>query len=243
MTSSKDLAAITSSYSNEAKTPNPNSNTNDGRTTPTPTSEETPEFCKRIPNSDVIAAAKLTTHNELLKMGALMQEQKLHSEGSGAAVGNTTQDIFKIKTMSLAELYEYVENKLSKDHYSPEVIYLLFKIQSLLLEKEQLAQQLNRNETSNIAVKKELLVEKELVDDLKDSIKESTIELDSMEKENTVEIARMKTEMISLNANNKQLETRKELCERILCYLIPITIAIVSLFVNYCINTFKGYFA
>ena len=206
-----------------------------------PSSAETPRFCSRISKEKAEAESKRTTHNELLRMGSLMQETKDKTDTVYSTSGAINKEIFSIKTMTLPELYEYVENKLSKDHYSPEVIYLLFKIQSLLLEKQNLTKHISNNETTIIDMKKELLEEKIHVGDLNDSIKESTNDLDNMEKETTTEIVRLTTEVEKLNKVNKTLTTQKAQYEYMLCYFVPFTISIIAIFVNYSINYISSF--
>lgn len=238
MTSSSEVAASTDNSSfddmkaKHAKTtPTP---TTTPPSSPLPTSAETPQFCKRISVEEVNAESKFKTHTELLNIGALMRDK----ENPCLPIN---KDIFNIKTMSLTELYEYVENKLSRDHYSPEVIYLLFKIQSLLLEKEQLTKMIRNNEITIADQKKELLEEKVLVCDLKESIRDTTGELDTMDKETTVEINRLNTDIIKLCETSKNLVTRKKFYEKILYYLVPFTIVVCAIVVNhvvYMINRF-----
>ena len=188
-----------------------------------PTISQTPNFCKRISTEEIESNAKTTTHKELLKMGALMNKPNV----------SAPSDIFKIKTMSLKELDEYVENKLSKDHYSPEVIYLLFKIQTLLLEKEHMNRRLTENDGNINKLQKELLDEKTLTMDLKDSMKESVGEIDSNEKEYKIESALSNEKYRVLSQLNDKTLTRKNQYETVLFYIGPITMVWISIFINY----------
>ena len=188
-----------------------------------PTISQTPNFCKRISMEEIESNAKTTTHKELLKMGALMNKPNV----------SAPSDIFKIKTMSLKELDEYVENKLSKDHYSPEVIYLLFKIQTLLLEKEHMNRRLTENDGNINKLQKELLDEKTLTMDLKDSMKESVGEIDSNEKEYKIESALSNEKYRVLSQLNDKTLTRKNQYETVLFYIGPITMVWISIFINY----------
>ena len=188
-----------------------------------PTISQTPNFCKRISMEEIESNAKTTTHKELLKMGALMNKPNV----------SAPSDIFKIKTMSLKELDEYVENKLSKDHYSPEVIYLLFKIQTLLLEKEHMNRLLTENDGNINKLQKELLDEKTLTMDLKDSMKESVCEIDSNEKEYKIESALSNEKYRVLSQLNDKTLTRKNQYETVLFYIGPITMLWISIFINY----------
>ena len=135
--------------------------------------------------------------------------------------------------MSLKELDEYVENKLSKDHYSPEVIYLLFKIQTLLLEKEHMNRLLTENDGNINKLQKELLDEKTLTMDLKDSMKESVCEIDSNEKEYKIESALSNEKYRVLSQLNDKTLTRKNQYETVLFYIGPITMLWISIFINY----------
>ena len=194
----------------------------------TPTISQTPNFCKRISTEEIESNAKTTTHKELLKMGALMNKS-----ATIPASAPVPSDIFKIKTMSLKELDEYVENKLSKDHYSPEVIYLLFKIQTLLLEKEHMNRLLTENDGNINKLQKELLDEKTLTMDLKDSMKESVCEIDSNEKEYKIESALSNEKYRVLSQLNDKTLTRKNQYETVLFYIGPITMLWISIFINY----------
>ena len=129
----------------------------------TPTSEETPQYCNRKNIETLDIDSKITTHNELIKIGELMNQEK---NKVCDVSNNKEEDIYKIKTMTLDELNEYVENKLSKSHYSPEIIYLLFKIQCILLEKINITKEFNNNKDIIIELRKELLQEKNYIQDL-----------------------------------------------------------------------------
>ena len=194
----------------------------------TPTISQTPNFSKRISTEEIESNAKTTTHKELRKMGALMNKS-----ATIPASAPVPSDIFKIKTMSLKELDEYVENKLSKDHYSPEVIYLLFKIQTLLLEKEHMNRLLTENDGNINKLQKELLDEKTLTMDLKDSMKESVCEIDSNEKEYKIESALSNEKYRVLSKLNDKTLTRKNQYETVLFYIGPFTMLWISIFINY----------
>ena len=191
-----------------------------------PNIEETPEFCKRIRLEDVEINARMNTHKELLRMGELININKQ------TAKQETANDIFKIKTMSLQELDEYVENKLSKEHYSPEVIYLLFKIQTLLLEKEHMNMTLYNNDKNIKNLQKELINEKSLIMDLKDNMKESVSEIDSNEREYKIESALINEQYKLLTLNYNNILTRKNQYEKVLIYMIPIIIIFISVLIN-----------
>lgn len=201
-----------------------------------PTIENTPQFCKRISMEEIESNAKMTTHKELIKMGALMNKSAT-IPASASASAPVPSDIFKIKTMSLKELDEYVENKLSKDHYSPEVIYLLFKIQTLLLEKEHMNRLLIDNNININKLQKELLDEKTLTMDLKDSMKESVCEIDSNEKEYKIESALCNEKYKILYQLNDKNLIRKNQYETVLLYIGPITMVWISIFINYMYTT------
>ena len=149
--------------------------------------------------------------------------------------------------MSLDQLHDYVEKKLSKEHYSPEVIYLLFQIQSLLLEKENLNNNLSIHITTITELKKDLIAEKTLISDLKDGIRESTTELEEIEKETVQTQLNAKTEYTTLTQNYQIVIKRKNLYEKILMYLIPITMLELAIFITYVINIcyymFSGLFS
>ena len=109
--------------------------------------EQTPEFCKRVNTEEMNANSKLETQKSLVDIGRLMETSVPQQP-----------ELPKIKTMSLDELSNYVEQKLSKEHYSPEVIYLLFQIQSLLLEKSNTNNTLIANTTIISELKKDLII-------------------------------------------------------------------------------------
>ena len=199
----------------------------------TPISEETPEFCKRKTMNTAENDSKLKTHNELIKMGELMRDQKNNMYDVS---DNKEEDIYKIKTMSLDELYEYVENKLSKAHYSPEIIYLLFKMQCILLEKINLTKELNNNKNIIIELKKELLQEKSYIQDLKDSITETTIELDTCENENNLKIINYEKDYSELNEKYNYTDKKKKFYEKIVCYCLPSLIVFITIYVNNIAN-------
>ena len=178
-----------------------------------------PQFCKRISLEEVEANAKLNTHKELLEMGQLMN-RPIAATGTGS-------DIFKIKTMSLKELDEYVEKKLSKDHYSPEVIYLLFKIQTLLIEKQHMTKEIADNDTNIMKLQKRLVDEKALTIDLKDTMKESVCEIETNEKEYKHDIALMNDKFRELTVKHQETMSRKNLYEKILFYIVPFTLLLL----------------
>ena len=172
-----------------------------------PNIEETPEFCKRIRLEDVEINARMNTHKELLRMGELININKQ------TAKQEITNDIFKIKTMSLQELDEYVENKLSKEHYSPEVIYLLFKIQTLLLEKEHMNMTLYNNDKNIKNLQKELIDNKAEIEKLKaDHIIDQQKMTDLIEIINTAqaELLYAEEELAKLRGRNK-INTQSEI--------------------------------
>ena len=195
-----------------------------GRTTPT--KDETPQFCRRVEIPEMENHSQLETQNELINIGRLM-----------AGPSPKSYELPKIKTMSLDQLHEYVEKKLSKPHYSPEVIYLLFQIQSLLLEKENLKNNLSIHSSTIIELKKDLISEKTLNGDLKDSIRESTAELDEIENEKKKEQASSSDKYKILTTNYQTLIQRKNQYEKILIYLVPMSVFVTSIFINYMINT------
>lgn len=186
-----------------------------------------PQFCKRISIEEVEASAKLNTHKELLKMGELIGINKNKS-----VLETASTDIFNIKTMSLQELDEYVENKLSKDHYSPEVIYLLFKIQTLLLEKQHMNRQIADNNINIRKLQKELLDEKTLTMDLKESMKESVYEIEANEKEYKRESALVDEKYKVITAKYDTTLLRKNQYETVLFYICPVTLLCILLFIN-----------
>lgn len=189
-----------------------------------PSKDETPVFCKRIDPSEMDANSRLQTQKELVQIGQLMEKS------------TDVPALSRIKTMSLDNLTEYVEKKLSKDHYSPEVIYLLFQIQSLLLEKENLNNTLNIYTTTISDLKKELVIEKTLSCDLKDSIRESITELEEVESEKKKELSNHQTEYRILTSKHDNISTRKILYEKVITYLIPSQVIIISIIFNYIIN-------
>lgn len=204
----------------------------------TPTNEETPEFCKRKDINTVDIESKITTHNELIKIGQLMQEEK---NNICDVTNNKEDDIYKIKTMSLDELYEYVENKLSKTHYSPEVIYLLFKIQCILIEKINLTKELNNNKNIIIELKKDLLQEKSYIQDLKDTINETTNELDTFDNENNIKIINYEKDYSELKEKYNYTNDKKVLYEKIVCYCLPSLIVFITIYVNNIANYISKY--
>lgn len=191
----------------------------------TPTKDETPQFCKRIDIPEMVKLSQIETHDELINIGKLM-----------AGPSPKSDDLPKIKTMSLDQLHEYVEKKLSKPHYSPEVIYLLFQIQSLLLEKENLKNNFNTQSSIIIELKKDLISEKTLNNDLKDNIRENTSELDEIENEKNKEIKTLNEKYKILTTNYQTLTQRKNLYEKILIYLVPSSVLVVSIFINYLVT-------
>ena len=210
-----------SEYSHQEEFYNRDSNT------PSLIDGESPQFCKRISAEELDANTKTNTHKELLKMGSLMNTPRI-----------LPPDIFKIKTMSLEELDDYVEKKLSsKDNYSSEVIYLLFKIQTLLLEKEQMNSRLSDNAISITKLQKELLCEKTLTMDLKDNMKESVCEIESNEKEYKIELNSIneKYRLLSISYDNNL--SRKNLYEKYLFYIVPITLILLMKFISTSIDT------
>ena len=191
----------------------------------TPTKDDTPEFCKRVKTSSMEVTSHIETQKELVELGRSM-----------AQTSSQNCKFPQIKTMSLEQLHDYVEKKLSKEHYSPEVIYLLFQIQSLLLEKENLNNNLSIHITTITELKKDLIAEKTLISDLKDSIRESTTELEEIENENERAQINAKTEYTTVTQNYQIVIKRKNLYEKILMYLIPITILELAIFIAYVTN-------
>ena len=196
----------------------------------TPTKENTPKFCKRLEPNEVEANTRIQTQAELVKIGQLMEKSKISPEFP------------KLKTMSLDKLTEYVENKLSKDHYSPEVIYLLFQIQSLVLETENLNNTLNMYNITITEFKKDLVLEKTLTCDLKDSIRESTTELEELENEKKKDMTNHQTQYRILTTNYETVMSRKNLYEKILLYLVPTLGIIVSITINIMLNSIGNLF-
>lgn len=202
-----------------------------------PTKDKTPKFCKRVDKETANAISYLKTQEELVKLGRLMETSKNPSDTS-----KISSDIYKIKTMTLDNLNEYVENKLSKQHYSPEVIYLLFQIQSLLLEKENLINTITRQSTTINECKKDLIFEKTLVGDLKESIKESTTELEEMEREHEHKTIIHKDQYIILSSKYDSVVYYKTLYEKILTYILPLTTFIIYNWVCRIIGNINYYF-
>ena len=202
----------------------------------TPTKDDTPEFCKRVKTSSMEVTSHLETQKELVELGKLMERTP-----------SSISEFPQIKTMSLEQLHDYVERKLSKEHYSPEVIYLLFQIQSLLLEKDNLNNNLGIHITTINELKKDLIAEKTLTSDLKDGIRESTIELEEIESEKKSEQITAKNEYTILTQNYQIIMKRKNLYEKILMYLLPILIfeliIIITYIINICYYMFSGLFS
>ena len=212
---------------------NKNEINNSGETTPT--CEETPEFCKRKNLDTVDIDAKLITHNELIKIGSLINEKNIRNNTYDENK-NVSSDINTIKTMTLEELYEYVENKLSKTHYSPEVIYLLFKMQCLLLEKINYTKELNNNKNIINELKKELLDDKNYIQDLKDVNNDTTNELETLENEMNIKIINYEKDYNDVKEKYNYIYNKKKNYEKIIKYCIPISIVFITIYLNNIIN-------
>ena len=213
---------------------NTSTNIKSGRSTPT--KDDTPEFCKRVKTSTMAADSHLETQKGLIELGRLMKQTP-----------SSTFELSQIKTMSLDQLHDYVEKKLSKEHYSPEVIYLLFQIQSLLLEKENVNSNLNVHIATLTELKKDLIAEKTLNTDLKDSIQESIIELEEVENEKKQIQILAKNEYAIVTHNYQSTLKRKNIYEKIIIYLLPIAVIQLAIFITYVINicyyVFSGLFS
>jgi chromosome segregation ATPase len=135
-----------------------------------------------------------------------------------------------------------VEKKLSKDHYSPEIIYLLFQIQSILLEKENGTNILMAHEETISELKKDLIAEKTLIGDLKDSIKENTTELDEIETDYTEKLKVSENQYKVLSKEYERLNWYKTLYEKIMMYLLPMTTFIIYVWVCKILSIINYYF-
>ena len=203
-----------------------------------PSKDETPEFCKRVDNERANAVSRLKTQSELIKIGQLMKSSNSESNTGSNIMSDLTTSL---KTMSLNNLNEYVENKLSKEHYSPEIIYLLFQIQLLLLEKENLTNTINTQALTISELKKDLISEKTLVNDLKDSIKESTAELEEMEREHDREAVIYKDQHKTLTKNYESIMYWKTIYEKILMYLLPMSTIILYVWISQIISAIRKF--
>lgn len=208
-----------------------------------PSKDETPEFCKRVDSETANAVSRLKTQSELIKIGQLMEASKTVSKTESNITSNIMSDLTNtLKTMTLDNLNEYVENKLSKEHYSPEIIYLLFQIQLILLEKENLTGTITTQNTTIRELKKDLISEKTLVSDLKESIKESTTELEEMEKEYERKEIMHKEQYKILITKYETLNYWKTIYEKLLMYLLPITTFIIYVWVCRIIDAIQRFF-
>jgi hypothetical protein len=195
----------------------------------TPTKEDTISYCTRPSKDDFKSQQELATQTGLVEVGKLIESIKYEEK----------PEFIQLKTMTIEDLNTYVEKKLLKDHYSPEMIYLLFQIQSLVLERENKLNTYKLLDNQITEIKKELIREKTENSDTRDILRETTSELEETEKTKEKEINCITTQFNTINLKYEIIKKRNRIYEKTLIYLISWTIISISLFINSVINRFS----
>ena len=230
----KSLNVPTNTPVNNVKE-NPVNNVKENIRPNTPTSNQTkPNYCQRSTKDEMEIESINETHKGLVELGKL--QERSENRNKNKTTFSFTEKTSK--TLTNDEFNEYI-NKADDKIFTKDHIFLIVQTQSLINEKNYNETKIEEISSQFEKCEKELIKEKEYSSDLKSELSSNTKEIDCIEKENELEVYKLKGEKEKTDRLHKDLNKRTTIYEKVLSFTLPMSFITLAIIVNFILKFVK----